>query len=364
MLLAMTLIAMVPFGITWYINHQTTIQRITEHVNSQLDRVTEGLIGFVDTWVEMNVRMLKQNAALPAIQSMDGDTQKPILDLIAREYDWNYLALTIAPYGQNIGRSDNKKLKFYGDRAYLKQVMRGAPLAKQVLIGKTSGKPSFVLAVPIKRENGTIKGVLAIGMTIATLSKRITQVRIGETGRAFLVDENGKVIAHQSVEYTKKRKDLSSHPAVVASNFNHRGNLTYVNENGKRMVGSVRTTRYGWKLVAEQEYDEAFAAITQANRNTLVLLGTTLVIVIFVALLLSRRLSIPIQRLTTIADGISRGKLSKKIDYVTHSDEIGALAHSIERLQTSVRLALQRITKDQNKPDVKSSTEQRRQNRA
>ena len=70
-------------------------------------------------------------------------------------------------------------------------MLQGASRGQQVLIGKTSGKPAFVLSVPIREEGEPISGVLAIAMKITDISERVTQAQIGKTGYAFLVDEDG-----------------------------------------------------------------------------------------------------------------------------------------------------------------------------
>ena len=107
----------------------------------------------------------------------------------------------------------------------------------------------------------------------------------------------------------------------------------------------MQKTKHGWIMVAQQSYNEAFAAIRLANRNALILLAATLVFVIIIAYLISQRLAKPIRRLTAIADEISLGKLDANIVDMDRKDEIGNLAHAISRLGTSVRLAMERLQK-------------------
>ena len=76
-----------------------------------------------------------------------------------------------------------------------KKIMHGKNLSWQTLIGKTSKKPSLVLAVPIKSENQTV-GIMAAAMTVDDISKNIATWKQGKTGYAFLVDEKGYVIFH------------------------------------------------------------------------------------------------------------------------------------------------------------------------
>lgn len=350
LLIAMAIVAVLPLALTWYINLQKNNERIWQNSSRHLATVSKGLGMYIDTWVEMNVRMLNHDAELPQIQSMDPKQQSGVLRQIVKDYDWNYLAFTVNTHGDNIGRSDDKAPKYYGDRNYVKQVLNGAQLGQQVLIGKSSGKPALVLSVPIKRSGDTI-GILAIAMTINDISKQIIQTKIGKTGYLFLVDEKGKIIAHPSSEFTSARKDLSDNPAVLAyQESGQNKTIVYADEHGKKMIAAVAGTRYGWTLVAEQPYNEAFADIKTENRNSMILLGITLAITVLIALLISSGLSIPIRRLTNSAEDISRGQLGSKVGYTDRGDEIGSLARAIDRLSTSLRIAMKRMAKPKKAP--------------
>lgn len=343
-LMVMVLVAVLPLLTIWYVNYQAANDRIVQHTEVYFSEVLNRLTAFVDDWVEMNTRMLRQNARLPDMRSMEADRQNTVLKTMVEEYDWNYLAFTVAPDGQNIGRSDGKPVRNYGDRVYVQQVLSGQPLGKQVLIGKTSGKPAFVFAVPISGEAPGPQGVLAIAMTIADISNQIATARIGETGFAFLVDEQGKVIAHPSEELTNNRSSLKSHPAVAAALSGQRS-VIYTNDAGVRMIAHMRTTGEGWSLIAEQEYDEAFAELDETNRQALLLLSVTILGVILVAVLFSRRLSVPLVRLTEATDELSRGNLDVELAGKDRGDEIGELARSIGRLGTGFRAAMSRLKK-------------------
>ncbi len=341
--LIMTLVSLIPFGVIWYVNLLTTRAQISQHVDAQLSGVAESLVTYVDAWFEMNQRMLLQNAVSEDMRSMNAGRQEPVLKAIVDNYDWNYLAFTVAPGGQNIARSDGKPLKYYGDRSYFKQVLNGSPLGEQVLIGKTSGLPALVLSVPISDNKGALGGVFAIAMTVSDISAKVVDAAIGMTGEAFMLDRNGRVIAHRSEEYTKTRKDLQAHPAFVAFKAQGQNKLLFEDSEGKRQIAFIKETGQGWILVVKQSYDEAFHAITVANEYALVLLCITGVLVVLAAYLLSKGMSRPILQLTNIAEQISRGELNTKVLGIRRRDEIGSLARAIERLSISVRVAMRRL---------------------
>jgi len=265
------------------------------------------------------------------------------LQSIIKHYDWSYLAFTVDQKGNNISRSDGRPLTFYGDRSYVKQVIDGDQFGKQVLVGKTSGKPAFVLSTGIFNEAGRVQGVLAIAMTITELSGLITNTRIGTTGRAFLMDESGRIIAHQSPEFTQTRKDFSAHPGYKAA-INGQKSVNYVDDQGQPVTATMQVTADGWIMVAQQDVAEAYAGVERSNLEALVLLAFTLLIVSLASYLLAQRLSRPIQNLTRVANDISRGNMSEEIVEVQRSDEIGALAESIQRLSNSVKFAIKKLS--------------------
>jgi methyl-accepting chemotaxis protein len=337
LLLTMLVVTLIPLGAIWYLDYRAESESLAGQIEQRLSSQADAMAGYVDAWADMNVRMLRQNAALDDMSSMDAKRQKPLLRAIAAEYKWVYIAYTIAPDGNNIGRNDEEAPRFYGDRGYFKQAIEGRQVGQEVLISRTTGQPAAILAVPIWKLD-KIVGVLAAGTTVSEISSTITNVKIGQTGFVFLVDEQGKVIAHPSA-----RDSLKAHPAVAALGGEPRKQVVFTESSGRRVIAFAEKTRYGWTLVTQQDYGEAYAPLALANRKALVLLGITVLFVIVVSYAVASRLTRPIRRLTGIADGISRGHLDAAIAETNRSDEIGSLARAIERLRASVKLAVERL---------------------
>jgi methyl-accepting chemotaxis protein len=337
LLLTMLVVTLIPLGAIWYLDYRTESESLSRQIEQRLSSQADIMAGYVDAWVDMNVRMMRQNSALDDMSSMDAKKQKPLLRAITAEYKWVYLAYTMAPDGNNIGRSDEEAPRFYGDRGYFKQAIEGRQVGQEVLISRTTGQPAVILAVPVWRLDKVV-GVLGVGTTVTDVSTTITNLKIGQTGFVFLVDSQGKVIAHPSA-----RDSLKSHPAVAALGAESRKQIVFTDSSAKRVIAFAEKTKYGWTLVALQDYEEAYRPLAEANRNALILLGVTVLFVIVVSYALASGLTRPIRRLTQIADGISRGNLGAGIAEVARSDEIGSLARAIERLRASVKLAMERL---------------------
>lgn len=348
LLITMLLVALVPLSAIWYVDYQNTTQQIAASVDQQLSDTSDKLTAQVDSWVNTNLKAMRQNAALPEIVAMDGKKHYPILKSMLDEYAWSYLVFTIGLDGKNVGRSDEKALIDYSDRIYVKQVLEGKPHGEQVLIGATSKKPALVMAVPVVNNDptaankGTV-GIFAMASNLTDVSDVVAKSRIGRTGYAFLLEKDGKIVAHQKEEYVNKMADFSQHPAFLARPEKGKKQISY-EEGGKKIIAYVQTTQQGWTMVTQQDHAEAYVPIQEANRNALILLALTLIVVTAIAYFFSQRLSRPIRDLTRIADEMSRGRVVPRMKEAERRDEIGNLARAIDRMGTSIRLAMDRLT--------------------
>lgn len=340
LLLAMLLVAAIPLaGLLYSITKAQAYWH--ETVSLDLQQVSGALVKQVDDWVDKNKRALGSAALLPDIASLDGDRQKPVLDAMLDTLEWSYLTFTTGVDGRNIGRSDGKPPKYYGDRDYFKQVRRGRPFGYQVLIGKTSGKPALVIATEIEGRDGQMIGTIALAAHLTEVSKAVAGVKIGETGFATLLDRRGKVIADgKSQGRGAVLRNLSDHPAMTRGNI-ERG--TTFEADGKQTVAYTRKLSNGWTLIVQQDYDDAFAPLIESKRYATILLAATLSLILLCALFLGRRLVKPIEKLTNIAGDFSRGKLDAKIPGTMRGDELGELARAVERMGVSISLALAKL---------------------
>ena len=342
-LILMLIISIVPFAVFWFITFQQTSDRIRSDSEALLAQTAKGLADQMDGWINANFAVLRTAAKLPGILSMDREQQEPILKAISREYPWMYLVFTVNPAGMNIARSDNQPVVSYADRQYFKDIMAGRAIGWQTLVGRTSKVPALVLAVPIKEDNRII-GVMAAAMTVEELSRHIASWKRGATGFAFLVDEKSNVLSHPQKQLVAKRESLNSHPLIVQ--FRKRGwtSLTtpFTDENGQRVLGHARSNNYGWVLALQQEEQEVFDSMNVLQNFALTLLAITVLLAASIAWFAARGIVKPIMTLTDAAERMSLGDLNVKI-HVPSWDEIGLLAQALARMQTSLRISMERL---------------------
>jgi methyl-accepting chemotaxis protein len=344
-LIVMLLVALLPFGIFWFLTFRETSERIRGDSELLLAETGRGIAGQMDAWVNSNFSVLRTLSRMPDIVSMTRERQEPILHAAAREYPWMYLVFTIDTGGMNVARNDGQPLVPYGDRRYYMDVMAGKAIGWQTVVGRTSNVPALVIAVPIKQDNRTI-GVLAAAMTVDDISKQIATWKRGATGYAFLVDEKGNAVAHPNPQLVQKRENLNTHPLIAE--FRKKGwtSVTglFTGADGRSALGHARSNNFGWVLALQQDEREVFDSLGVLQNFALALLAVTALLAAAIAWFSARALANPIMRLTEAAERMSMGDLNVKID-VRSGDEIGLLAQAIGRMQTSLRMAMERLRK-------------------
>jgi methyl-accepting chemotaxis protein len=348
-LMAILLVILVPLAGLLY---QTLFQfqsELEKKVTQDLKTTSDVLATKVNGWTDMSVRLLKQNALTPEVQTLEETQQRPVLNSILETYEWTYLVYAIGPDGYKTARSDNNpildasgaKQHFRGDRVYFQQIKAGNEIGQQVLLSRTLGKPAFILCHAIAPKSEP--GALCMGMTLADMSDAVANIRFGRTGYAILLDDANKVIAHgQPAMLSEQLQDFSSHPMVTNGSLDKA--VTF-DENGAKKVGYMETLDQGWRIIIVQDYDDAYAAIQKAELEAYILIAVTLIISILAAFLIARAITQPIAHLTTIAEDISKGQFHDKLDESSRGDEIGTLARSIERMGVSLKIMLKRLAK-------------------
>ena len=95
-----------------------------------------------------------------------------------------------------------------------------------------------------------------------------------------------------------------------------------------------------WTLAAEVPTRVAFANSEALTRFVLLIAAIALPILFWVAYLLSRTMTAPLQKLTDVAESIAAGDLERTMPDVEKPTELGRLAESFKRMRDAVRAQL------------------------
>jgi methyl-accepting chemotaxis protein len=343
--LGLLVAALLPLLVTWYIARGVTGQNAELLAEARLRYEAVQIASRADGWLELNVETLAEHADTIAMRSMLPELQRPVLIAIAQHQPWTQLAFTVGLDGVSLTRSDSLAPINYSDRVYFKTTAAGQPLGQQMLISRTTNRPSWVCAVPIKDESGKVVGVLAKTNGLNELTDRLANVKIGDSGRAILIAPDGKLAGMTGAVFDKELRDWSKHPLFL-NRENVRGGVLHYVDDGRPTVSVLQPVRFGWLVAVQMDENEALQPVAETDRTMLVLLMVATLLAAAFAAIFAPGLSRPLVRLTVIAEEMSRGHFDHEIPGTERRDEIGALSRAIERMTRSLRLAMDRLTKE------------------
>jgi signal transduction histidine kinase len=165
----------------------------------------------------------------------------------------------------------------------------------------------------------------------------ISQIKVGEHGQAYVVDVEGRLIAHPDISLVLRNTDMTSLAQVKAARAAGMGAATEPVQIGKDLRGRDVLTAYapvtplGWLVFAELPVDEAWAPLYEALARSGALLLAGLALAFLAALFLARRMVVPIQTIRAGAARIGSGDLTQRISIRT-GDELEALAEQFNRM--------------------------------
>ncbi|MEA2821582.1 MAG: hypothetical protein QOJ86_3586, partial [Bradyrhizobium sp.] len=192
---------------------------------------------------------------------------------------------------------------------------------------RRESEPYMTLSLAGTRKEA---GVSIAEVNLKLIRDVVSQIKVGERGQAYVVDAQGRLIAHPDISLVLRNTDMSKLPQVQAARAGDR-NASDALQGTKNIQGqevltaSAPIAPLGWTMFVELPVEEAYASLYQAlQRLAIVLLGASLLAVL-AGIFLARRMIVPIQALRAGAERIGSGDFTQHISIKT-GDEFEGLA--------------------------------------
>jgi signal transduction histidine kinase len=229
---------------------------------------------------------------------------------------------------------------------------------------RKESEPYMTIAMAGAAEDA---GVVIAEANLKFIWDVVSNLKVGEGGNAYVVDERGRLIAHPDISVVLQKTDLSMLPQVRAV---AEGGGVGKSEMFDAMLGSdlsgtdvlsanATIAPLNWTVFVDLPIAEAFAPLYASILRTVLLVLAGVAVSTAASLYLVRRMVSPIQVLREGAGRIGAGALDHRID-VRSDDELEALADEFnamtERLRDS-RAGLERKVEERTR-DLSDTLEQ------
>ncbi|MFA9378056.1 MAG: methyl-accepting chemotaxis protein [Lachnotalea sp.] len=200
-------------------------------------------------------------------------------------------------------------------REYFQESMNGNVAHSQMLVSKNTGNIIEVISVPIERD-GRVIGVLATCMNIEYIKSILQEIKIGENGYVFLIDENGNFIYHPKAELINTNMvDLGIQelegvwPDMQAGNV---GEVHYTYNNVAKMVDYIPVG--SWTLCVNAVKSEYLSSVTLMLKEAI---GIGLIMLILASLATAFNMYLTVKRIKKVQNAMgvaTRGDLSVVVE--------------------------------------------------
>src|SRR6476619_176385 len=206
---------------------------------------------------------------------------------------------------------------------------------------RRESEPYMTLSLSGTRKDA---GVSIAEVNLKLIRELVSQIKVGASGQAYVVDAQGRLISHPDISLVLRNTDMSKLAQVQAAQA--RGADTAsdalqgsLNIQGQEVLtASAPIAPLGWTMFVELPVKEAYASLYQALQRLAVVLLAASIFAVLAGVFLARRMVGPIQALRAGAERIGGGDFAQRISIKT-GDELEGLANQFNdmgaRLQES-----------------------------
>jgi len=299
---------------------------------------------------EDSVRLLTQVASLDPVRSGDATAGQMVLnnnDPLRHRFDQvsiaNAQGIIMATEAGKLGEN-------VGDQACFARARRLRRPVRSKVRQDPHGNPIVTVAVPIYDLRGQFSGcVLGVwNLQSDRLGLPVADVRVGESGFAYLVDESGTILYHPNRALVGA--DYRHHPAVATLLQGETGAQTVSMHQQTTVVGYAplplrRLTSFffadetwdGWGLLTSQLWDDIVAPIQPYVRLMVVLLFLVVTLPLSFLALSSRRIIAPLQTLVAQAGRVASGEFESQVSTASGPSEVRELGLAFNAMVSQLR---------------------------
>ncbi len=211
-----------------------------------------------------------------------------------------------------------------------------------------NSEPYMRIAVPIEWFVGAVEGVLLAEVNLRYIRDVVADIRVGAGGYAYVVSQEGDLIAHPDLSLVLQKRNLDEldqvRAALAGAPLPPRAQPSLLGESVVASYAAIPDL--DWAVLVERPTREAYAPLLESVFRTFLLSLVALGMAFLASVLIIRKVVRPLGVLREGAARIGSGELDHRIEIAT-GDELEVLAEGFnqmtERLQGAYATLEQKV---------------------
>jgi methyl-accepting chemotaxis protein len=346
-------------------------QALLENVYKMLPEMAKESALLIENSIDKSFELL--DSIEYSIKTPELTMEEKLSKLKLQEVKGKYLLLGIADSGGILTTSGNKKIDIKDLEVYKKALQGEQAVSEPIsdvfgISGITKDSLVIAYATPVKTA-GKIESVLIAVKSGNTFSTLVNDISFGKTGRAFMVNEKGDMIAHYNLSLVL---DKTNYMNQALSDKSLTGFSELIKEMSEGSTGIKKYTYYGakmygayapipsmgWSIAVEGEAGDILSGLNKMKNSaisfTVLFLALGVAAVYITTGSITKGLRLRIRDISLMAEG----DLTREIttNHQSRRDEVGILAASLYKMQESIKEMIGAISNSSNDIDGQAET--------
>jgi len=213
---------------------------------------------------------------------------------------------------------------------------------------------------PIYDSNNNFIGVTTADIDLSTLQNSVKNMKVGNGGRAFLIDKNGLYIADEDESKIMKtnikgdkNSTLSALGEKMLSDKNGQGTFTDNEGIQKVYYSTIKDTE--WIIAVCIPQEEVYLQINSLRNEIGIIIIVSISIVILFILFFANYIGKNIKKVNTFAMKIANGDLTEKLE-LKSNDELGDMSTHLNKMTENIHSIVKVIM--ENSENISASAEE------
>jgi methyl-accepting chemotaxis protein len=284
-------------------------------------------------------------------ESVSAEEKQMILNTRVEQYELQSINI-ISREGLDIFDGSN-----CSDEDYFKEAMNGNTYVDDPIINKADGSYKVVISAPVWKDGipGTeVSGVVYIVPEKNFLNDLVGSIAVGQSDSAYILDRNGNTIAYEdqeilgenTQELVKTDASFADLAAIEKRMMNGETGFGRYSYEGDVEYGAFATIEgtQGWSISVPAYQNEFLSGVYKSIKLIAAAVVIFILIGIFAAMFLSKRISDPIKACAERLSLLSQGDLTSSVPVSKSNDETAILLNSLKLTINKINFAIEDVS--------------------
>ncbi|OXM14811.1 methyl-accepting chemotaxis protein [Paenibacillus herberti] len=238
-----------------------------------------------------------------------------------------------------------------GMRPFFKNAMEGKETYTDVILAKTTGQRSIIVAVPVKQADGKVTGALTGLVNFEKFTSEIFKSLYIDNGVGYpiVIDSSGKIQLHKNKELIGKTAQEAKLPSGLVNILGQKKaeatSFDYSDAGEEYTVAYAPVPTTGYNIYMNIPEDSITAAVSSIKWSVFIIVVAVCLVVILLAYFIARQITRPIVAVAEAAERVSNGDLNQVELAVKSNDEVGKLTSAVNTMIRTLRQFIQQVNR-------------------